>query len=215
MEGLWQLYLIKFLDFYFAWMFFASTYRRFRQYQTIGRLVFAGPARWPHLLKLIRQQRTIFFTWKTAAPALLALVLWMLQLLASRLVWPQAAAPPRGLQIHDVVEHWPTLLYLAPLGAGMIAFDLWGLISVGVIDRAEMEQHFDQAEFWLSSATAHFVKVATLGFINPRKMVNEEVGKALVAASGMVNYNLWWISMQTALRFGFGVALWLTWALLG
>jgi hypothetical protein len=38
------------------------------------------------------------------------------------------------------------------------------------------------------------------------------VQKALVAASGMVNYNLWWISTQTALRFAFGLALWLTWA---
>jgi hypothetical protein len=117
--------------------------------------------------------------------------------------------------MHRLLDDWPTLLYLAPLGAGMVAFDLWGLVSVGVIDRAQTETYFDQAEYWLSSSAAHLVKVATLGYINPRKMVNEQVSKVLVAASGMVNYNLWWISVQTALRFGFGVALWLTWAFMG
>ena len=215
MDGFWHLYLIRFLDFYFALMFFASMYRRFRQYRTIGQLAFAGPGRWPNLLKLIRQHRTIFLTWKTAAPALLALALWILQLLASRLVWPEAAAAPNGLQMHRLFEQWPTLLYLVPLAAGMLAFDLWGVIVVGIIERRDMEKYFDQAEYWLSSATAFLVKVATFGFVNPRKMVHEEVRKALEAASSMINYNLWWISVQTALRFAFGVALWLTWAFLG
>jgi len=212
MDGFWHLNLIRFLDFLFAWMFFASLYRRFRQYQTIGQLVFAGPGRWPHLLKLIRHHRTVFITWKTLAPALAMLLLWGLQLVASRLVWPTAAAPLTGLEVRDLFEHWPTLLYIIPLGAAMLAFELWGLIVVGEINRAEMEKYFDQAEYWLRSPAAHVVKMATFGYVNPRKMVHEEVQKALVAASGMVNYNLWWISTQTALRFAFGLALWLTWA---
>ena len=212
MDGFWHLNLIRFLDFLFAWMFFASLYRRFRQYQTIGQLVFAGPGRWPRLLQLIRHHRTVFITWKTLAPALLMLVAWMFQLVASRVVWPTAAAPPHGLEVQDLFEHWLTLLYIVPLGAAMLAFELWGLIVVGEIDRAEMEKYFDQAEYWLRSPAAHVVKMATFGYINPRKMVHEEVQKALVAASGMVNYNLWWISTQTALRFAFGLALWLTWA---
>src|SRR6267142_19544 len=110
MDGLRHLNLIYLLDFYLAWMFFASLYRRFRQYQTIGQLVFAGTARWPRLLALIRQHRTIFLTWKTAAPALLALVLMLLQLAASRLVFPEAGAPPHGLELHKLVEDWPVLL---------------------------------------------------------------------------------------------------------
>lgn len=212
MSGFWHLNLIRFLDFLFAWMFFASLYRRFRQYQTFGQLVFAGPGRWPRLLQLIRQHRTIFVTWKTVAPALAMLMLWMLQLVASRLVWPTAAAPQSGLEVRHLFDHWLTLLYIVPLGAAMLAFESWGLIVVGKIDRSEMEKYFDQAEYWLRSPAAHVVKMATLGYINPRKMVHEEVQKALVAASGMVNYNLWWISTQTALRFAFGLALWLTWA---
>jgi hypothetical protein len=214
MTGLRHLNLIYFFDFYLAWMFLASTYRRFRQYQTIGQLVFAGPGRWPRLLQLIREHRMIFLTWKTTAPALLALVMLLLQLLASRLVWPEAGEPPHGLELNLLLEHWPVLLYLVPLGAGMLAFDLWGLIVVGVIDRREMEKYFDQAEYWLRSPAAHVVTWATLGFINPRKMVHEETQKALVAASGMINYNLWWIGIQTTLRLAFGLALWLTWAFL-
>jgi hypothetical protein len=214
MDALWHLNLIRFFDFYLAWMFFASVYRRFRQYQTIGQLAFAGPGRWPRLLQLIRQHRTIFLTWKTAAPALLALVLWLLQLAASRLMFPEAGAPPHGLELHKLFEDWPVLIYLVPLAAAMVAFDLWGIVVVGEISRADMEKYFDQAEFWLSSPAAHVVKVATFGFVNPRRMVREEVQKALVAASGMVNYNLWWISTQTGLRIAFGLAMWLTWAFL-
>ncbi|MCI0684564.1 MAG: hypothetical protein L0Y71_20825 [Gemmataceae bacterium] len=212
MDGFWHLNLIRFLDFLFAWMFFASLYRRFRQYRTIGRLAFAGPGRWPRLLQLIRQHRTIFITWKTLAPALVMLVLWGVQLTASRLVWPTASAPLTGLEVRHLAEHWPALLYIVPVGAAMLAFEAWGLTVVSEIDRAEIEKYFDQAEFWLRSPAAVVVKVATFGYVNPRKMVNEEVRKALVAAGDMINYNLWWISTQTALRFAFGLALWLTWA---
>jgi hypothetical protein len=214
MEGLRELNLIYFFDFYLAFMFFASTYRRFQQYQTIGQLAFSWPGRWPNLLRLIGGHRTIFLTWRTAAPALLALGLWMLQLLASRLVWPEAGEPPHGLELQHLFGHWLVLLYLVPLAAAMIAFDLWGLLRVGQIDRPEMEKYFDQAEYWLRSPTAHVVKVATLGFVNPRKLVHAEVQKALVAASDMVNYNLWWVSIQTGLRVTYGLALWLTWAFL-
>jgi len=43
-------------------------------------------------------------------------------------------------------------------------------------------------------------------------MVAEEVEKALVMVSGMLNYSLWWTSLQIGLRFFFALALWLTWA---
>ena len=214
MDALWHLNLINFFDFYLAWMFLASAYRRFRQYQTIGQLAFAWPGRWPRLMELIRQHRTLFLTWKTIAPAVLMLVALVLQLLASRLVWPQAGAPPDGLEFHKLLEDWPALIFILPLGAAMVAFDLWGLLVVGEVNRAEMEKYFDQAEFWLRSPTAHVVKIATLGRINPRKMVHEETQKSLVAASDMINYNLWWISAQSGLRLAFGLALWLTWAFL-
>ena len=41
----------------------------------------------------------------------------------------------------------------------------------------------------------------------------EFVKKALVGASGLLNFTLWWVTVQTGLRFAFGLSLWLTWAL--
>src|SRR3954449_12775649 len=97
MSHLLDLNLIHFLDFYFMLMFFVGTYRRFNQYQSIGRLVVATPGRWPALLKLISEHHNIFLTWGTVLPALLALLLTLVQLFASRFIWPEAGAPPLGL----------------------------------------------------------------------------------------------------------------------
>jgi hypothetical protein len=56
------------------------------------------------------------------------------------------------------------------------------------------------------------VHVVTLGFVNPRKMVAEEVRKSLLDASNLLNTTLWWVNTQMALRISFGLSLWLTWA---
>ena len=92
---------------------------------------------------------------------------------------------------------------------------MYFLIRVGSFDRAELEKYFDQAEYWLNSATAHVVKVFTFGYVNPRRMVADEVRKALVAAGNLLNTSLWWWNVQIALRFCFGLSLWLTWAFTG
>ncbi|MCS7045677.1 MAG: hypothetical protein NZO58_04910 [Gemmataceae bacterium] len=214
MSAVWQLPLVRLFDFYLALMLFASTYRRVQQYLAIVKLAYAGPSRWPRLVALIGRHRTIFCTWATVAPLALTLALWLVQLLASRFLWPDAAVPPRRLDLDFLWQRWPTLLYLVPLGSAMVAFDLWGVISVGVVDRVALEKQFDQAEFWLRSPVAHVVRVATFGFFNPRKMVDEQVRHALVQISQLLHYNLWWLATQTMLRLGFGIALWLTWALL-
>jgi hypothetical protein len=78
------------------------------------------------------------------------------------------------------------------------------------VDRGEVEKYFDQAEFWLRSWAAPVVRTVTFGFINPRRMVAVEVQTALVGASKVLNTNLWWIVLQTALRVGYGLSLWLT-----
>jgi hypothetical protein len=213
MNGFWDLSLIRFLDFYFMFVFLAGSVRRIGQYQNMGKLALTGPGRWPRLLKLVREHRTIFMTWATAAPALLALGLSVIQLIASRMVWPEAGRLPGGLTMSALVEHWAALPVVLLLGIAMFAFDLYSLVRVGEIPRAEMEKYFDQAEYWLRSKTAHVVHVFTLGYINPRKMVAEEVRKSLIDASNLLNSTLWWVNMQMSLRFSFGLALWLTWAL--
>jgi hypothetical protein len=213
MNGFLHLNLIHFLDFYFSFLFFVGTYVRFRQYRNIGRLALAGPRRWPRLLKLIHEYRMLFLTWGTVMPAILALLLMLAQLVASRAIWPEAGEPPDGLTVGRLLQLWPALLLVVPLGLAMAAFDMYTLFRVGVIDREMIEKYFDQAEYWLGSSTAHVVRVVTFGYVNPRKMVAEEVRKALLAVSAMLNYTLWWMNLQVGLRFGFGLSLWLTWAL--
>jgi hypothetical protein len=214
MSGIWSLNLIRFLDFYFAFSFLVGTVRRLGQYHSVAQLVFAGPSRWPNLLSLVSNYRTIFWTWSMILPGLLALGLTILQMLASRFVFPDAGRPPHGLTIETLFEHWPALIPVAPLGLAMLAFDLYSLYVIGQFDRHQLEGYFDQAEYWLKSRTAHVVRVVTFGRINPRRMVAEEVEKALVEVGDMLNFTLWWVSVQMGLRLAFGLSLWLTWALI-
>ena len=45
-------------------------------------------------------------------------------------------------------------------------------------------------------------------------MVAVEARKALMEASQLLNANLWWLAVQIALRFTFGLSLWLSYAYL-
>jgi hypothetical protein len=206
MDGLSKLNLIHFLDFYFMLMFAVGTLRRLGQYREVLGLVVKGPGRWPRLLELVKAHRTIFFTWSTALPALLALLLSIIQLIASRELWPQAK-----LTLAQISELWAALILVVPLGLAMIGVDVYFVAAVGTWDRMEMEKYFDQAEYWLRSRTAHVVRIFTLGYINPRQMVGIEVRKALLEASKLLQVSLWWMTAQVGLRVAFGLALWGTW----
>ena len=213
MAEIWNLNLINFLTFYLIVMFMLSLFRRIQQYSELGRLVVAGPTRWPRLLKLVKEHRTIFLTWRTVAPLASALGLTILQFIASNWIEPDAAAADTGLTLAGLFKQWYMWPIVLPLACGVLAVDIYFLIAVGSIDRPMLEKYFDQAEYWLASRVAHVVKWMTLGSINPRMMVAEEVRKALIEASGMLNSNLWWVSLQTGLRVCFGLSLWITWAL--
>ena len=214
MSGLWNLNLIHFLDFYFLFLFFISTWRRIGQYLAVLRLVVTAPGRWPNLLKLVTAHRTLFFTWSTLLPGVFALLLSVVQLLASRLAWPEVGVPPNTLTPGRLAEHGLPLLIAATLGLAMLSVDLRGVFLVGQVDRPTMETYFDQAEYWLKSRTAHVVRVFSFGRINPRRMVADEVYKALVTLNEMVNSTFWWVTIQMGLRVAFGLSLWLSWAYL-
>jgi hypothetical protein len=213
MSGILHLNLIHFLDFYFAFMFFIGTVRRFGQYWNIMELVILGPTRWSRLLQLITEHRVIFLTWSTLIPALMALGLSLLQLLASRAIWPEAGRPPEGLTIERLLEHPWALVVVVPLSLAMFGMDLYSLYLVASVDRRLMEKYFDQAEYWLRSHTAYVVRFVTIGYVDPRKMVDEEVRKALETVRELLNFTLWWVAIQVGLRFSCGLSLWLTWAL--
>jgi hypothetical protein len=212
MSGFWNLNLIHFVDFYFSFLFVVNTLRRLGQYHAVARLVLTTPGRWPRLFRLIKEHSTIFLTWSTLLPGLLALSLSVVQLLASRLVWPEAGRPPYGLTIEHLWQHWPALLAVLPLGCAMFGLDVYFLVRVGKLDRAEVEKYFDQAEYWLRSGTAHVVRIFTLGRINPRKMVAVEVQKALHELNSLLHNTFWWVTLQVGLRLVFGLSLWTTWA---
>jgi len=208
-----QLNLINFLTVYLVLMFILSTWRRMQQYGEMGNLVMHGPVRWPKLLGLIKEHRMIFLTWKTVAPSALALILMALQFVAASWFWPQAAEPPHGLTLENLLHHPFMVFVVVPLAIGVLTIDIYFLINVGSIDRPMLEKYFDQAEYWLNSRLAGVVKIVTFGKINPRRMVADEVRKALIDASDVLNTTLWWTTLQVGLRFAFGVSLWITWAL--
>jgi hypothetical protein len=180
---------------------------RVRQYEAVISLVRALPERWPRLLRLVRQHHAVFLTWTTMLPALLAAALSLIHMLACRLIWPQAALTTEALS-----EYWLAWPLVMVLGAAMLGFDLYGTFRVGKVDRPLLEGYFDQAEYWLRSWVAPALSLFTLGYVNPRKMVNVEVRKALIETSQLLNATLWWVTIQVSLRIAFGLTLWLAYA---
>jgi hypothetical protein len=212
MGGFWDLRLIGLLDYYLVLLFVASVSRRFEMYRHIVGVVYKFRGRWPNLYKLLHEHRTILLTFRTLAPALLILVLTVVQMIASRLIWPEANRGPTALTVARLAEYWWAVTVVLPLGVAMLVLDIYGLIAVGQINRADLEKYFDQAEYWLTSRTAHVVRFFTLGFVNPRRLVSQEVQKALIGASKQLNSAMWWTNLQMSLRIAFGLSLWLTWA---
>ena len=210
MGGFWHWDLIHLFNFYLALMFLLSLVLRVGQYASFYRIARAFPDRWPNLLQEIKEHRAIFLTLGNLLPALTALVLCALNMLACRLVWPQAQ-----LTISRLLELWLALPLVLLLGGAMLALDIYATLWVTEVNRAEVEKYFDQAEFWLKSWAAPVVRVFTFGRINPRRMVNVEVRNALIEVSRSVNVTMWWLAAQTGLRIAYGLSLWLTFAAAG
>src|SRR5947208_1937526 len=122
MEQLWNLNLIHFLDFYLMFFFVVSTIRYFGLYWAICSIAWSVPGRWPKLLELIREHSTIFIHWGTMLPFVLALVLSLVQVLASRVVWSYA-----NLSAGDLAAHWLFLLLIVPVTLAMIAVDVFSM----------------------------------------------------------------------------------------
>jgi hypothetical protein len=203
-----QVNLIRLFDFYLAAMFLLSTMRRLSQYRSIAAIVFSAPGRWPRLLREMKQHGAIFFTWTTLRPAALALSLSVVHMIVSRVIWPSAY-----LTLIDLFQYWYVLPVVLLTLMPMLGVDTYFLVRVGRIDRDETVKYLDQAEHWLTSWKAPVVRFLTLGYIDPRRMVNEEVRNALTALSDLMNRNFYWMSLQIGLRVLFGLVLWGIWAI--
>jgi hypothetical protein len=207
MAQFFDLNLIRVFDFYLASLFLISIFMRLRQYEAVVRLVRAVPERWPNLMQLVRRHHNLFLTWTTILPGLLALLLTIINSLACRLIWPHA-----DLSLNDLSHMLLAELLVGVTGVGMLVVDFYATFTVGKLDRPLMEGYFDQAEYWLRSWAAPVVRVFTLGYVNPRRMVHEEVRKSLLMASKLLNSTLWWVTVQVGVRIVFGLTIWLTWA---
>ncbi len=208
MDWLLDLRLIRLFDIYLIVIFLVSLVRRVRQYRTILALVSSFPGRWPKVLQLVHQHLSIFLTWSTVRPLAVLLGLMVVQGLASTLFFHYA-----GLTFRTLPEAGFGSPLLGVLGLAMVLYDVFGAWRVGVVDREAVEKNLDQAEYWLSSWASPVVRVFTLGRINPRRLVGEEVRKALVNASQSATGAFRWLSIQTGIRFAFGLTLWITSAL--
>jgi hypothetical protein len=159
------------------------------------------------LLVLAKQHRNVFLRWPTLLPIGLTLALMLGNGLASLFVWSEAT-----VTVDDLWSRWPAILAMTISGGAMLYLDGKTILRAGRFDRAALEQNLDQAEHWLQSWHAPVVRFLTLGLINPRKIVNQQVLDALVNASLVVNGQMWRWSLQIVMRAAFGLAIWLTWA---
>jgi hypothetical protein len=205
MSWFWRLNLIHCLDWYLLLIFLVGTGLRVNRYRSLLALIWSMPGRWPLLLGQVKQHHGLFLTRATVLPALMAFLLFLTHTLACRLVWPEA-----GVTAAQLAQWLSAVLVVGSLGAGMVGLDCYGALRVGEWDPDRVEAQLSRAEFWLGSPASPVVRVLTLGIINPRKRVADEIHNGLAVASGRLNTSLWAASLRTGFRIAFGAALWLT-----
>jgi hypothetical protein len=205
-DRLASLNLIRVFDFYLAVMFLFSLLRRWRVYRDAIVILVSVRGRWPRLLGRMALYRAEVLNWATFRPVVLALALTVVQWIASRMIWPTAELMGR-----DVAGSWWKAVVLLAAFVPMAWVDGYFLVRVGRFDRDETEKYFDQAEKWAGTWRARAVRVGTLGYVNPDRMVDLEVRKGLSEIGATVVWSMRWVSTQIALRLVFGLALWGVW----
>jgi hypothetical protein len=198
--------LIRVFDFYVTLMFVISLVRRWDVYLNAMRLLISVRGRWPKLISRLSEHRSLILNREFFRPALLAFGLTLIQLVASRVIFPQATLTGEQLQ----TEWWWVLLIIVPL-APMVLVDIYFIVSVGKFDHDETVKYFDQAETWLGWK-GPLVRALTLGIVNPQQMVDDEVKKSLTEYQSTLQASLWWVSVQIGTRLLFGLTLWAVWA---
>lgn len=199
--------LIRVFDFYLASMFLLSFARRYVVYWDALRLLVALRGRWPKLLDRLRQHHGVLVTREVIRPLLVALGLTVIQMICSRVIWPQAE-----LTVREVEQSWWRLATVLVAAVPMVAVDVYFLVRVGRFDRTETEKYLDLAEHWLASWKTPLIRLGTLGYVNPDRMVEDELKKGLREIGATVGWASRWVAIQVACRVAFGLVIWLTWA---
>ena len=199
--------LIRVFDFYVTLMFVISLVRRWDVYLNAVRILIGVRGRWPKLIARLSEHSSLILNWSFFRPAILALVLTVVQLIVSRLIFPLARLT--GPQVQT--EWWWVAIMVVTL-LPMLAVDTYFVVRVGKFDHDETVKYLDQAETWLGWK-GPLVRAITLGYVDPQKMVDDEVKKSLQSYRTTLNASLWWVSVQIGLRLLFGLTLWTVWAL--
>lgn len=196
--------LIRVFDFYVTVMFLISLLRRWDVYLDAIKLLVGVRGRWPKLMGRLREHQSLLLNWSFFRPAILALALTVLQLVVSRVIYPQAVVT------FAILDAWWWYAAIFVTMVPMVAVDLYFIIRVAKFDRDAAEKQLDDAEGWLGGK-GRLVRIFTFGIVNPSKMVDTELKKGLETARASLNASLWWVSLQIALRMAFGLTLWTVW----
>lgn len=199
--------LLDVFNYYLILGFLVSTGISLRNYRAFFGMMYRCPNRWPKLLELVKKYRTIFLGWPTLLAIGLALALMLSNSLALRLMWVHA-----HVSFEELWGRWLPLVAIVLAGAFMFFLDCKAILSVRHFDRAALEVKLDKAESWLKSWVAPALRIATFGFVNPRKIVGAEVERALVEANWILIGGMWRYSFRIGLQLAVGLCLWLTWA---
>ncbi len=199
--------LIRLFDFYLAATLVVSLARRYRLYWDTLVLVGRFRDRWPKLVDRLKVHHGVLLTADVLRPLLAAVVLTVVQFVCSRLVWPTASLPADA-----VWESWRLLVPVAVAATPMLLIDAYFLLRVGRFDRGSTEGYLDQAERWLGGWKVSAVRLATLGYVNPQRIVDAEVVKGLENVGRLVGWASRWAAVQLMARVLFGLTLWLCWA---
>lgn len=200
--------LINLFSFYLAAMFVLGLMRRWTVYWDTLAILVAVRGRWPKLVERMSANKRAVLNWSTFRPLALVLLLMAVQMVASRLIWPQAHLALGDLP-HPRWHLVPFLVALIP----MLGVDIYFLIAVGRFDRAETEKYLDQAEYWTGTWKARAVRILTVGRINPDKQVEVGVQEGMARLGHTVSWAMWWVSVQMGLRLFFGLTVWTLWAI--
>ena len=198
--------LIRLFDFYLAATLVVSLTRRYRLYWDAVALGVRFRGRWPKLVSRLKLHHGVLLTRDVVRPLVAAVALTLVQFVCSRVIWPTAHLTAEG-----VAGRWELLLPVAVAATPMLLIDAYFLLRVGRFDRGSTEDYLDQAEHWLRSWQTPAVRLATLGYVNPQRIVDAEVVRGLEQVGRLVGWASRWAAIQLAFRVLFGLTLWVVW----
>src|SRR5580692_5042585 len=124
--------LIRLFDFYLSLMFLISFLRRWDVYLNAVRILITVRGRWPKLIHRLGEHRSIILNWTFFRPVILALLVTLLQLIASRMIWPYA-----NLTAPELTEEWWWVPIILVALIPMLAVDIYFIIRVARFDHDE------------------------------------------------------------------------------